>query len=76
MSSRLLRVKGFGRTSSIPDKLARRSQNKVEIHTMMEVKLDVITPDIRGHGDYRGSVELADEVTCRDTIQVRHNNIH
>lgn len=44
--------------------------------TMLEVKLDIITPDIGGHGDNRGPVELADEVASRDTIQIRHDYIH
>lgn len=44
--------------------------------TVLEVQLDVITSDIGGHGDDRSSVELANKVASRDTIQIGHDNIH
>lgn len=43
---------------------------------MLEVKLDIITSDIRGHGDNRSPVELSDKVASRDTIQIGHDDIH
>ena len=43
---------------------------------MMEVKLDVITPDIRCHGDDRGAIKLADKMAGRNAVQVRHDDIH
>ena len=44
--------------------------------TMLEVKLNIVTSDVGGHGNDRSAVELADEMTGRHTIQVGHNNIH
>lgn len=43
---------------------------------MLEVELDVITTDVRGHGDNRRTVELADQMAGRYTIQVRHDDVH
>lgn len=44
--------------------------------TMLEVELNVITTDVGGHGDDRGTVELADQMAGRYTIQVRHDDVH
>lgn len=43
---------------------------------MLEVQLDIVTSNIGGHGNDGSSVELADEMTGRHTIQVRHYDIH
>lgn len=43
---------------------------------MLEIELNVITSDVGGHGDDRSSVELADEVACRHTVQIGHDDIH
>lgn len=45
-------------------------------HTMVEVKLNVITPDIRCHGDDRGAIKLADKMAGRNAVQVGHDDIH
>lgn len=44
--------------------------------TVLEVKLNVVTSNIRGHGDDRCTVELTNKVASRYTIQMRHNDIH
>lgn len=43
---------------------------------MLEIKLNVVTPDIRCHGDNRRPIKLANKMTCRNTVQIRHNDIH
>lgn len=43
---------------------------------MLEVELDVITANVRGHGDDGRSVELSNQMTGRDTIEVRHDYVH
>lgn len=45
--------------------------------TMLIVELNVITANIRGHGDnWSFRVELTDQMTGRHTIQVGHDDIH
>lgn len=44
--------------------------------TMLEIELDVVASDVRGHGDDRGAIKLANEMACRYTVQIRHNDIH
>lgn len=44
--------------------------------TMLEIKLDVVASDVRGHGDDRCAIKLANEMACRYTVQIRHNDIH
>lgn len=64
MSSRLFRVNGFGRTSSIP--VTNQSTGPTDIkhdeHTVLEVELNVVTSNVGRHGNDWSSVELADEV--------------
>lgn len=43
---------------------------------MLEVELNIITTDVRCHGNDRRAVELADEMTGGYTVQVRHDDIH
>lgn len=43
---------------------------------MLEILLNIITPDIRCHGNYRCFIELADKVACGNSIEIWHNNIH
>ena len=43
---------------------------------MLEVKLNVVTPYIRCHGNNRCPVKLADKMTSRNTVQIWHNYIH
>jgi uncharacterized UPF0146 family protein len=43
---------------------------------MLEVELNIITTDVRCHGDDRSAVELADEMAGGYTVQVRHDDIH
>ena len=43
---------------------------------MLEIKLDVIASNIRGHGDDRRAVKLTDKMACRYTVQIRHDDIH
>lgn len=45
-------------------------------HTMLEVELDIVTANVRCHGDDGGPVELANKVASRDTIQIGHDNVH
>lgn len=44
--------------------------------TVLKVKLDVVAADIRCHGDDGCPVELANQVTRRDTVEVGHDDIH
>lgn len=44
--------------------------------TMLEIKLDVVASDVRGHGDDRRAIKLANEMACRYTVQIRHNDVH
>ena len=43
---------------------------------MLEVKLNIVTPYIRCHGNNRRPVKLADKMTSRNTVQIWHNDIH
>ena len=43
---------------------------------MLEIQLNIITANIGGHGDYGGSVELADQMAGGDPVQIRHDDIH
>jgi hypothetical protein len=43
---------------------------------MLEVHRNVVTSNVGGHGDDGSCVELSNQVACRYTIKVRHNNIH
>lgn len=44
--------------------------------TMLEIHLDVVASNIRGHGDDRCTVKLPYQVTSRNTIQVGHDDVH
>lgn len=46
------------------------------MHTVMEVELNIITPDVGCHGNDRRSIELANKVARRHTIEIRHDDIH
>ena len=43
---------------------------------MLEVHCNIITADIGCHGDNRRVVELSNQMASRNTIKVRHDNIH
>jgi hypothetical protein len=43
---------------------------------VLEVELNIIASDVGGHGNDGSSVELADQMTGRHAVQVRHNDIH
>jgi len=43
---------------------------------MLEVHRDIVASDVRCHGDYRRGVELSDQVASRNSIQVRHDDVH
>jgi len=43
---------------------------------MLEVHGDVVTPDIGSHCNNRCRVKLSNQVACRYTVQVWHNDIH
>lgn len=77
ISRRLFRVKGFGRTSSIPKAgQQRRKARGIRKPTMLEILLDIIAPDVGCHGDYGRSVKLANKMACGNSIQVWHDDIH
>ena len=44
--------------------------------TMLEIELDVVASDVRGHGDNRGAIKLADQMARGYTIQIWHNDVH
>lgn len=44
--------------------------------TVLEIHGDVVAADVGGHGDDGGGVELADQVTSRDAVEVRHDDVH
>lgn len=46
------------------------------MHTMMEVQLDIITSDVGSHGNDWRSIELANEMACRHTVEIRHDDVH
>lgn len=50
-------------------------QNEGE-HTMLEIELNIVTSDIRGHSNDGSPVKLTDQMTGRNTVQIRHNDIH
>jgi hypothetical protein len=43
---------------------------------MLKVKLNVIASNVRCHRDDRRPVELTNEMTRRDSIQIGHNYVH
>jgi hypothetical protein len=71
-------VKGFGSTSFIPAKISHGGKAKAVFAklTVLEVHRNVVTSNVGGHCDNGRVVELADEVSRRNTIQVRHNDVH
>ena len=44
--------------------------------TMLEIHLDVIASDIRGHGHDWRPIELSDDMASRNAVQVRHDDVH
>src|SRR5690349_8454702 len=46
------------------------------VHAMLEIHRDVVTSDVRCHSDDRSGVKLSNQMTSRNTVQVRHYNIH
>ena len=44
--------------------------------TMLEIELDVVASDVRGHGDDRGAIKLANQMTRGYTVQIGHNDVH
>lgn len=44
--------------------------------TVLEIQLNVITSNVGGHGNNRSSVELTNEMTSGNTIEVGHYDIH
>ena len=43
---------------------------------MLEVHRDVIGSDVGSHGDDWCRVELTDQMSRRDTVKVRHDDVH
>jgi hypothetical protein len=43
---------------------------------MLEVHGNIIAPNVGCHGYDGSGVELADEVACRNSVEIRHDNIH
>lgn len=43
---------------------------------MLEIHLNVVASDIRGHGDNWCTIKLSDQMTSRHPVQIRHDNIH
>lgn len=43
---------------------------------MLEVELNIVASDVRGHRDDRCAIKLADEMTSGYTIEIRHDDIH
>lgn len=44
--------------------------------TMLKVHLYVITSDVGRHSNNGCTVELSNQVTSRDTVQIRHDDVH
>lgn len=43
---------------------------------MLEVHLYVITSDVRGHRHYWRPIELPDDMAGRNSVKVRHDDVH
>lgn len=43
---------------------------------MLEIHLNVVAPDVRGHGDDWRAIKLSDQMTSRHAIQIRHDYVH
>lgn len=43
---------------------------------MLEIHCNVVTTDVRGHGDDRCVVELSDQMASRNTVKVGHDDVH
>ena len=43
---------------------------------MLEVHLDIITSNIRGHSNDRCAIELPDDVAGRNSVEVWHDDVH
>lgn len=43
---------------------------------MLEIHRDVVTSDVRRHGNDRGMVELSDQVTSGDPVEIWHDDVH
>src|SRR5690242_5924214 len=46
------------------------------VHAVLEVHGDVVTSNVRCHGDDWRGIELSDQVAGRDSVQVWHDDIH
>lgn len=44
--------------------------------TVLKVHRDIITPDVRRHCNDRGVIELSDQMACRDTVEIWHDDVH
>lgn len=43
---------------------------------MLEIHGDVIAPYVRGHRDYWSRIKLTNQVARRNSIKIRHDDIH
>lgn len=43
---------------------------------MLEVKLNIIASDVGCHSNDRRPIKLTNEMTCRNSIQIGHYNVH
>lgn len=44
--------------------------------TVLKVHGDVVAANIRGHGNDGSIVKLPNQMTCRNTVKIRHDDIH
>lgn len=70
-------MNGLGRTSFIPELFRLKSElEDLGLLTMVEVHRNVIASDIGGHCNDRGLIKLPYQMTRRNTVQIRHDDIH
>jgi hypothetical protein len=70
-------VNGLGNTSFIPVRVSGEHPEKpIDKLTMLEVHRNVVASDVRCHGYNGRVVELTDQMSCRNAVQVRHDNVH
>lgn len=43
---------------------------------MLEIELNIVTPDVGSHSNNGSSVKLTDEMASRHAIEVRHDDVH
>jgi hypothetical protein len=44
--------------------------------TMLEIHLYIIASDVRGHSNYWCPIELPNDMARRDSVEVRHDDVH